>query len=133
MLDQETKKEVVEDILLHYGVKGMKWKKEKKKEEVKDKMNKLFDKTNTKTEVENEKDRKYRRLQRKVEYDVENKERSNRERKQNTEVALYVRNLSKKLEVRRKEKEEWKKRQITKKIVDKLKGKKAPKYPPLGR
>ena len=34
MLDQETKKEVVEDILLHYGVRGMKWKKEKKKEDV---------------------------------------------------------------------------------------------------
>ena len=33
MLDQETKKEVVEDILLHYGVKGMEWKKEKKKED----------------------------------------------------------------------------------------------------
>lgn len=33
MLDQETKKEVVEDILLHYGVRGMKWKKEKKKED----------------------------------------------------------------------------------------------------
>ena len=33
MLDQETKKEVVEEILLHYGVKGMKWKKEKKKED----------------------------------------------------------------------------------------------------
>ena len=45
MLDQETKKEVVEDILLHYGVRGMKWKKEKKKEEVKEKMNSLFDKT----------------------------------------------------------------------------------------
>lgn len=33
MLDQEIKKEVVEDILLHYGVRGMKWKKEKKKED----------------------------------------------------------------------------------------------------
>lgn len=29
MLDQETKNEVVEDILLHYGVRGMKWKKKK--------------------------------------------------------------------------------------------------------
>lgn len=36
MLDQETKKEVVEDILLHYGVRGMKWKKE-----VKQKVNEL--------------------------------------------------------------------------------------------
>ena len=51
MLDQETKKEVVEDILLHYGVKGMKWKKEKKKEEVKEKMNGLFKKTEDKEDA----------------------------------------------------------------------------------
>ena len=52
MLDQETKKEVVEDILLHYGVRGMKWKKEKKKEEeVKEKMNGLFKKTEDKEDA----------------------------------------------------------------------------------
>lgn len=43
MLDQETKKEVVEDILLHYGVEGMKWKKEK--------MNGLFKKTEDKEDA----------------------------------------------------------------------------------
>ena len=43
MLDQETKQEVVEDILLHYGVRGMKWKKEKKKEEVRRKEQKELD------------------------------------------------------------------------------------------
>ena len=51
MLDQETKKEVVEEILLHYGVKGMKWKEEKKKEEVKEKMNGLFKKTEDKEDA----------------------------------------------------------------------------------
>ena len=51
MLDQETKKEVVEEILLHYGVQGMKWKEEKKKEEVKEKMNGLFKKTEDKEDV----------------------------------------------------------------------------------
>ena len=51
MLDQETKKEVVEEILLHYGVQRMKWKEEKKKEEVKEKMNGLFKKTEDKEDV----------------------------------------------------------------------------------
>lgn len=124
MLDQETKKEVVEDILLHYGVRGMKWKKEKKKEEVKKKMNGLFDKTDANQLRKN----KLNVLKRKVEVDVEDKTRSNRARKQNEQIGEYVKTLSKKQEVRRKEQKEWDNRPITKKIIDKLKGKKRPKY-----
>ena len=124
MLDQETKKEVVEDILLHYGVKGMKWKEEKKKEEVKEKMNGLFDKTDANQHRKN----KLNVLKRKVEVDVEDKTRSNRARKQNEQIGEYVKTLSKKQEVRRKEQKEWDNRPITKKVIDKLKGKKRPKY-----
>lgn len=119
MLDQETKKEVVEDILLHYGVRGMKWKKEKKKEEVKEKMNGLFDKTDANQHRKN----KLNVLKRKVEVDVEDKTRSNRARKQNEQIGEYVKTLSKKQEVRRKEQKEWDNRPITKKVIDKLKGK----------
>ena len=129
MLDQETKKEVVEDILLHYGVQGMKWKKEKKKEEVKEKMNSLFDKTDANQHRKN----KLNVLKRKVEVDVEDKTRSNRARKQNEQIGEYVKTLSKKQEIRRKEQKDWDNRPITKKVIDKLKGKKAPKYPLLGR
>ena len=124
MLDQETKKEVVEDILLHYGVRGMKWKKEKKKEEVKEKMNGLFDKTDAHQHRKN----KLTVLKRKVETDIEDKTRSNRARKQNEQIGEYVKTLSKKQEVRRKEQKEWDNRPITKKVIDKLKGKKRPKY-----
>ena len=127
MLDQETKKEVVEDILLHYGVQGMKWKKEKKKEEVKEKMNSLFNKTDANQHRKN----KLNVLKRKV--DVEDKTRSNRARKQNEQIGEYVKTLSKKQEIRRKEQKDWDNRPITKKVIDKLKGKKAPKYPLLGR
>ena len=129
MLDQETKKEVVEDILLHYGVQGMKWKKEKKKEEVKEKMNSLFNKTDANQHRKN----KLNVLKRKVEVDVEDKTRSNRARKQNEQIGEYVKTLSKKQEIRRKEQKDWDNRPITKKVIDKLKGKKAPKYPLLGR
>ena len=129
MLDQETKKEVVEDILLHYGVKGMKWKEEKKKEEVKEKMDSLFDKTDANQHRKN----KLNVLKRKVEVDVEDKTRSNRARKQNEQIGEYVKTLSKKQEIRRKEQKDWDNRPITKKVIDKLKGKKAPKYPLLGR
>ena len=118
------KKEVVEDILLHYGVRGMKWKKEKKKEEVKEKMNGLFDKTDANQHRKN----KLNVLKRKVEVDVEDKTRSNRARKQNEQIGEYVKTLSKKQEVRRKEQKEWDNRPITKKVIDKLKGKKRPKY-----
>ena len=124
MLDQETKKEVVEDILLHYGVRGMKWKEEKKKEEVKEKMNGLFDKTDANQHRKN----KLNVLKRKVEVDVEDKTRSNRARKQNEQIGEYVKTLSKKQEVRRKEQKEWDNRPITKKVIGKLKGKKRPKY-----
>ena len=124
MLDQETKKEVVEDILLHYGVRGMKWKKEKKKEEVKEKMNGLFDKTDANQHRKN----KLTVLKRKVETDVEDKTRSNRARKQNEQIGEYVKTLSKKQEVRSKEQKEWDNRPITKKVLDQLKGKKRPKY-----
>ena len=124
MIDQETKKEVVEDILLHYGVRGMKWKNEKKKEEVKEKMNGLYDKT----DVNQHRKNKLNVLKRKVEIDIEDKTRSDRARKQNEQIGEYVKTLSKKEEIRRKEQKEWENRPITKKIIDKLKGKKRPKY-----
>lgn len=60
MLDKETKKEVVDEILLHYGVKGMKWKEDRKKKQVKEKMNGLFEKT------ESKEDEAYRDLNKRI-------------------------------------------------------------------
>lgn len=111
MLDQETKKEVVEDILLHYGVKGMKWK--KKKEEVKEKMNGLFKKT------EDKEDAAYRDLNKRAKLlilqDHTKKAIDKKiQKKQWEKQGLMEREYSKSKEVRKKT------NSILDKLVDKL-------------
>lgn len=107
---KKQKKEVVEDILLHYGVRGMKWKKEK--EDVKEKLNELFKKT------EDKGDAAYRDLNKRVKLlQLQNHTKKTIDKKiqkkQWEKQGLIEREYSKSKEVRKK----------TDNVMDKIVGK----------
>lgn len=157
------------DRLIHYGVKGMKWDKDKKKEhdayantardyaktkEIRDKTStlpeRLKDQVNGKrlTSVSKYIDERFegdtkarlRMIAKQVNTTndikrgkealakVANKNKyTKKEQASRQKAALFVRNMSKKQEVRRKEQEAWENRSNVQKIIDKLKKKKGPK------